>query len=191
MLITLGYLWQATNELASVFIHTIRQDFKMPTFQSIRIALCNDYDPFGIPEFKDGPQDIENSNFDVYAPTHHGSHLHVKYFILPPYPKNGYFLFKLLVNGKHFVSWGTGPEDDYRGKVSFGLFDGGENDRGHAIIEKKALVFSQAWRDDVGDRQGLLEIKVHRANARRRVMKELQPSSFALEGNKNPQSLVE
>ena len=166
-------------------------NYKMPTFQSIRIALCNDYDPHGIPEFRDGSQDIRGSTFDVYAPIYQGSHLHVKYFILPPYPKSGYFLFKLFINGNHFVSWGTGPEDGYRGKVSFGLFDGGENDRGHTIIEKKALAFSQAWRDDAGHRQGLLEVKVHRANARRRIMKELETSDFPVENNGKRQSLVE
>ncbi|KAF2234388.1 hypothetical protein EV356DRAFT_576820 [Viridothelium virens] len=150
----------------------------MPTFRSIRVALCNDYDTHGTPEFKDGSLDIKGPIFDVYAPTYHGSPLHVKYSILPPQPENSYFLFKLFVNGIHFVSWGTGPEDGYKGKVSFGLFNGGENERGHIIIEKKALAFSEAWKNNTDQRQGLLEIKVHRANARRRVTKDFEPGDF-------------
>ena len=153
----------------------------MPTFQNVRVALCNDHDAHGIPEFKDSSQGVQSSAFDVYAPIYHGSHLHVRYNILPPQPINSYFLFKLFVNGRHFVSWGAGPEDAYKGKVSFGLFDGGESERGHTIIEKKALAFSQAWRMDSDRRQGLLEVKVHRANARRRVIKELKPDEFLAE----------
>ncbi|KAI9692114.1 MAG: hypothetical protein M1822_006344 [Bathelium mastoideum] len=163
----------------------------MPTFQNIRIALCNDYDSHGIPEFRDSSQDMKSSTFDIYAPIYHGSHLHVKYIILPPHSNNSYFLFKLFVNGQHFVSWGTGPEDDYKGKVSFGLFDGGQNDRGHAVIEKKVLAFSQAWKSNTGQRQGLLEVKVHRANARRRVVKELESSNVPVQSDGGRPSLVD
>lgn len=87
-------------------------------------------------------------------------------------PENHYFLFKLYIDGEKMMSWSTGKEDDWRGKVMYGLFESEGGGDGRRRIEKRVLCFGVADKEGRA-KEGLVEIRVHRASARKRVEREV------------------
>ena len=85
------------------------------------------------------------------------------------------------------VSWGTGAGEQWCGKMVFGLFDAGTDFEGGRVVEKRGLFFKSFHDADDGDdeetRQGVerekgFEVRVYRANGRRRVGVEVRAVSW-------------
>ncbi|KAJ4986201.1 hypothetical protein SVAN01_08354 [Stagonosporopsis vannaccii] len=108
--------------------------------------------------------DDATSTTSVHVPILPGSQFWLAYSVFPPVPEGHHFLFKLYVDGARVMSWATGKEQGWRGKMVFGLFEG-EGGRG---VQRRVLCFGS----DAGE--GLLEVRVHRASGRRRVEREMQ-----------------
>lgn len=137
----------------------------MPNYRSITIALRSQYDISTIPEFDPPDPELTNARYfsntpyvssapkavdgttstvSVYIPIYPSSQFWICYDISPPAPPAAYFLFKLLINGAHVVSWSCGQEDAWRGKTMFGLFESPEDKEGKGFVERRSLFFSDA-----------------------------------------------
>jgi hypothetical protein len=165
-------------------------------YRSIDIGLHSQFDIETLPEYQPGPKDHyvargiagfipelvddKTSTCSVYVPILPGSTFWIGYSVSPPVPDGYFFLFKLYINGAHIVSWSTDKEEGWQGKTMFGLFESPEDENDKKRIEKRMLCFTppnrnnQAWRDvaDVFDETACVEIRVHRANGRRRVERQ-------------------
>ncbi|KAF2850189.1 hypothetical protein T440DRAFT_116401 [Plenodomus tracheiphilus IPT5] len=165
----------------------------MPTYRSINISLHSQFDIETFPEYPPEPKenylargisgfvptliDDTSSTCSVYVPALPGSTFWISYSVEPPVPAGHYFLFKLYINGAHIVSFSTGKEDGWEGKTMFGLFERSEGVDNGKRMEKRVLCFTppdrkdHMWKDvaNVHDETARLEIKVHRANGRRRT----------------------
>ncbi|KAI9689686.1 MAG: hypothetical protein M1820_010086 [Bogoriella megaspora] len=161
----------------------------MPSARGIHVWLCTDFDSWLVPEYKDSSQNSGGPIIDVYSPIHCGLHIFTRYYIDPPHPINSHYLLKLYVNGNHFASCGVGPNNEYQGKISFGIVDGGRNDKGQTVLVKRALSFSHIFQTKEM-LQGLLEVKVHRANARRRITKQLDSDEQTTEDDNEDASSI-
>ena len=167
----------------------------MPNCRSITIALRSQYDISTILEFDPPDPELTNarcfsntpyvssapkavdgttSTVSVYIPIYPSSQFWICYDILPPAPPATYFLFKLFINGAHIVSWSCGQEDGWRGKTMFGLFESPENKEGKGFVERRSLFFSDAKKSVGNDPTAYMEIRVHRANGRKRVTRQLE-----------------
>ncbi|KAF3040718.1 hypothetical protein E8E12_007015 [Didymella heteroderae] len=151
----------------------------MPTYRSINIALHSQFGIEPIPEYNPPPSPFApfpdhhaitshvndaTSTCSVYIPALAGSQFWIAYSVSPPVPEGHYFLFKLYIEGENVVNWSSGKEDAWMGKTMFGLFDAGNG----KTIEKRVLCFSAP--DKEGRvRDGSVEIRVHRANGRKRI----------------------
>lgn len=93
-----------------------------------------------------------------------------------------YCYFKLSVSGQCVLSWGVGEKEQWRGKMMFGLFDGGRDFEGRRIVEKRGLFFPTpaAGPRKLGG-QGF-EVKIFRAKARRMEVARYQGSSEVVGG---------
>lgn len=167
----------------------------MPIYRSINIALHSQFDIEILPEYYPRPlptptftvQDVEpaipplvddsTSTCSVHIPTLPGSQFWIGYSVSPLVPEGHYFLFKLYIDGERVMSWSTGKEDGWRGKTMFGLFESKERDGGagsqRGKVEKRVLCFSAPDKNGLV-KSGCVEIRVHRASARKRMEREME-----------------
>ncbi|KAF1999756.1 hypothetical protein P154DRAFT_620700 [Amniculicola lignicola CBS 123094] len=169
----------------------------MPTYRSINIELHSQFDIETLPEYFPRSQayytkqditatipkliDDQTSTCSVYVPVLPSSQFWVSYSISPPVPEGQQFLFKLFINGAHVVSWSCGKEEEYKGKTMFGLYERELDDEGKKRVEKRAFFFSAVGDDgnwkgvkDIFDLDACVEIHVHRAHGRRRMVREIE-----------------
>jgi hypothetical protein len=163
----------------------------MPTYRSVNISLHSQFDVETLPEYHPVPQesrtapkliDDESSTCSVYIPVLPGSTFWIGYSVSPPVPDDHYFLCKLYINGAHVVSWSTGKDEGWAGKIMFGLYERPEDAEGKKKVEKRVLRFTppgsegRAWDNlhDPFDEKACMEIKVHRAHGRKRIEREME-----------------
>lgn len=165
----------------------------MPTYRSINIALHSQFDIEALPEYHPNSKDYyiasgitgfvpdfvddARSTCSVYIPVLPGSTFWIDYSVSPPVPQDHFFLFKLYINGEHVVSWSTGKDEEWKGKTMFGLFESNKSVDGKSGLQKRVLCFTppgkiDGKRRDVAntfDQAARIEIRVHRADGRKRV----------------------
>lgn len=179
----------------------------MPTYRSIHLALHSQFDIEPFPEYLPEPReryrargitnfipehiDHVESACSVFVPVKPGSTFWITYSVEPPVPDGHYFLFKLYISGIHVVSWSTGHNDGWAGTTMFGMFESSEGDEVRKHVEKRVFCFTPS---DPRDRQGKevadrfnetarMDIKVHRASARKRVERALEPYDKTQQAN--------
>jgi hypothetical protein len=167
-------------------------------YRSIDIGLHSQFDIETLPEYHPDPRDHyvargiagftpeliddKTSTCSVYVPVLPGSTFWIGYSVSPPVPTGHYFLFKLYINGAHIMSWSTGKDEGWEGKTMFGLFESPEDEYGRRRIEKRVLCFTPPDRKDKNSKKGAdmfdetarVEIRVHRANGRKRVERQAE-----------------
>lgn len=177
----------------------------MPTYRSINIELHSQFDIETFPEYRPrspeyyaehgvkGPipphVDDKTSTCNVYVPVLPGSQFWIGYSVSPPVPDDQLFLFKLFINGAHIVSWSTGKEHGWKGKTMFGLYER-EYEHGRTRVEKRVLCFTppnrktKEWSDvaDAFDTDAYMEIRIHRAHASKRFMRQVEPYKDTVHG---------
>lgn len=79
-----------------------------------------------------------------------------------------YYYFKVFIGGRCVSSWGVGGKDGWRGKVSFGIFNGGTDFEGNDTVERKAFFFPRKHRGCRDVHGGQFDIRVYRSKARKR-----------------------
>jgi len=169
----------------------------MPTYRSINIELHSQFDIETFPEYRPRPQkhyaengisgsiprfiDEKTATCSVYVPVLPGSQFWIGYSVSPPVPEDQQFLFKLFINGAHIVSWSTGKEHSWKGKMMFGLYER-EFEDGKKRIEKRVLCFTppdrktKKWTDveNAFDENTYMEIRVHRAHGSKRIERQVE-----------------
>lgn len=167
-------------------------------YRSIDIALHSQLNIEALPEHHPIPRDdhtapdttsfmpelfdSRTSTCSVFVPVMPGGTFWIKYRVRPPIPEEQYFLFKLHIDGAHIVNWSTGKAEGWKGKTMFGLFESPEDMRGKKRIEKRMFYFvppdgkKKHWGCDADtfDEKACVEIRVHRAGARKRVQREVE-----------------
>lgn len=163
----------------------------MVALKSINILLQSQFDLLFLPEYPMPASNARKSSKEnssrttMYVPIYEGSQFWICYDISPPHPPSTYFYFKMFIDGAHIVSWGCGEEDEYEGKTMFALFERERerskskpsgNPAGGGAVERRCFFFPL---DDERESSGLgrnaygggrnMEVKVYRANARRRT----------------------
>jgi hypothetical protein len=115
-----------------------------------------------------------------------GIRFFLKYTIEPPHPDGQLFYFKLFMNGRHISSWGVNPRTNPKGQVLHGLFkpDGtwsiSENSQtfikqsGIGIESRPFLFTPEIGGRSAADDGGLIEVRVFRANGRKRRAPNLE-----------------
>jgi hypothetical protein len=155
----------------------------MPEHNSIRIRLVSQYDALFIPEFH---SPIENShqsairNIDTYIPNYSASHFWIRYACDPTTqdPELRFFYFKLYIAGEFAVAWGCGAQDEWNGETFFLPSNSGSADGSR---EKLGLFFPS---DAEGSSEvPTFEIRVYRANARKRREREYAPDAVVKGGS--------
>lgn len=170
----------------------------MPTYRSISLSLHSQFDIETFPEYAPEPKqnylargitgfvpkliDDTASTCSVYVPVLPGSTFWISYAVEPPVPAGHYFLFKLYINGNYIVSWSAGQEDAWAGTTMFGMYESSDSDESKKRVEKRVFSFTppdtkdRKWKDvaDIFDETARIEIKVHRASARKRVERVLE-----------------
>ncbi|KAJ5058164.1 hypothetical protein J3E72DRAFT_195958 [Bipolaris maydis] len=162
---------------------------------SIDITLHSQLDIEKLPEYHPDPRDdygvtgfmpksfeSKTSTCSVFVPALPGTAFWISYAVSPPVPNEHYFFFKLYIDGAHVVSWSTGKAEGWRGKTMFGLFESPEDAEGVKKIEKRVLCFAPPMENDkhrVGmvdmfDETACVEIRVHRAHARKRIQRQVE-----------------
>jgi hypothetical protein len=153
-------------------------------YRSIDVGLHSQFDIETLPEYRPCPHD--NTDFTppfveertstcaAYVPALPGSTFWIRYTVSPPVPEGHYFLFKLYINGAHIMSWSTGKDEEWQGKTMFGLFESPEDEDGKKRIEKRVLCFSTNDDVDAFDETARVEIRVHRADGRKRVERQVE-----------------
>ncbi|CAK3883486.1 Hypothetical predicted protein [Lecanosticta acicola] len=163
----------------------------MPSSRGISISLQSQYDARTIPEWPPPPTtstaSLGSHNLDhsannpdatptdttsantaeAHIPIYRGSQLWINYTCPDPHDTSSadtmYYYFKLLIGEQCMFSWGVGEEDNWSGRVTFGIFDGGTDFEGRRVLEKRALFFPK----DEGEGKGGFEIRVFRSKARK------------------------
>ena len=153
-------------------------------YRSIDVGLHSQFDIETLPEYRPEPDNIsgstphyieeKTSTCSVYIPALPGSTFWIRYSVSPPVPQGYYFLFKLYINGVHIMSWSTGKEERWQGKTMFGLFESPEDEDGKKRIEKRVLCFTAKDTVDIFDETARVEIRVHRADGRKRVERQTE-----------------
>ena len=148
----------------------------MPSYRSISVSLISQFDIKTIPEFavveqELGPRNEANSttprldetflgpHVTIYVPMYTGSQFWIQYSVALPVPRDSFFFFKLVINGRPITSWGVGEEEQWKGKAMYSL----EN--------QSAKVSYRQWRRKPfffgeEDINGMIELRVFRANGR-------------------------
>lgn len=131
---------------------------------------------------------------DIYIPFYRSSQFWISYSIDPvsvlttstTSELSGgevkFIYFKLVLNGRDFVSWGVGEEEQWRGKTMWALADGGCDWRGRGVVRKEGLFFG----DDDGEEAeisdgmakmlGDFEVRVYRARGRKKRERVVEKS---------------
>ena len=158
-------------------------------YRSIDIGLHSQFDIETLPEYYPDPRDYyiargitgftpellddKASTCSVYVPAYPGSTFWIGYSVSPPVPESHYFLFKLYIDGAYVTSWSAGKAENWKGKTMFALFETPQDECDKKRIEKRVLCFtmSGSGRDtvDVFDETARVEVRVHRADGRKRV----------------------
>ncbi|EUC28449.1 hypothetical protein COCCADRAFT_109110 [Bipolaris zeicola 26-R-13] len=139
-------------------------------------------DDHGITRFMPKPFESKTSTCSVFVPALPGTAFWISYAVSPPVPDEHYFFFKLYIDGAHIVSWSTGKAEGWRGKTMFGLFESPEDAEGVKRIEKRVLCFAPPRENDthrigmvdILDETACVEIRVHRAHARKRIQRQVE-----------------
>ena len=132
---------------------------EVPVFERSQFWVRYECRPPGTPEQNGKDDDEEEDVSDPHGQDAQEREEDVKYFY-----------FKLFTSGRCITSWGVGEQDGWKGKLVFGLFDGGRDFEGKRIVEKRGLFFPGV--EVCGD-DGF-EIRVYRAKARRREQARYQ-----------------
>lgn len=187
------FLHLPKHQQQSRCLHLLRREpWIMPSYRGISISLQSQYDARTIPEwpppsaeatpspnkgvpnsgittFRAPPSDSPSRNTaEVYIPIYRGSQIWINYTGPVPRdtsnPDTRFYFFKLYMSGKCLFSWGVGAEDNWSGRVTFGIFDGGTDFEGRRMLEKKALFFPK---HETNESQTGFEIRVFRSRARK------------------------
>ena len=152
-------------------------------YRSITVGLHSQFDIETLPEYRPDHHSIfdstlqyiedKTSTCSVYVPALPGSTFCIGYSVSPPVPEGHYFLFKLYIDCERVMSWSTGKEEGWRGKTMFGLFGVGD-EHGKRRVEKRVLCFAAKDAVDVFDDTARIEIRVHRADERKRVERQAE-----------------
>ncbi|KAI9751329.1 MAG: hypothetical protein M4579_006112 [Chaenotheca gracillima] len=175
----------------------------MPSYRSITVSLVSQLGILTIPEYAPpthqaslrpgegaaGPiiRLVEPSQalVSVYIPHYSCSRFWVKYSIAPPTPPGMHYYFKLFMNGRHIISWGTSEKENFLGKTMFALFDAGEDWLGIPGVEKRMLHFSgqDTSEDPISS---VLEVKVFRSKGRKRLPPAPEEIAHSVAEGKGP-----
>lgn len=136
--------------------------------------------------------DNNTSTCSVFVPAAPGSTFWIRYLVSPPVPDEHYFFFKLYIDGTHIVNWSTGKAEGWKGKTVFALFQCPEDAQGTKKVEKRMFHFvppegKKKNREDVAhmfDEKACVEIRVHRADARKRVPRQIEEYEFTQHAKK-------
>jgi hypothetical protein len=196
----LGSLEKAQLLNATLHLHTHLLDSIIATmhYRSIDIGLHSQFDIETLPEYRPDPRDDyiargitgfipeyindKTSTCSVYVPALAGSTFWISYSVSPPVPAGHYFLFKMYINGAHIMTWSTGKDEGWKGKTMFGLFESPDEGDAKKRFEKRVLCFappnkqdkSESDAVDMFDETAHLEIRVHRANGRKRIERQAE-----------------
>lgn len=146
----------------------------MPTHNNITLSLRSSaHETMPLLEYPPPPhqhQPADPTQTSVYVAASPGLGFWIAYHVKPPVPPGtAFFVFKLLMEGRHVVTWAVGEEDGWRGKTMFGLF---ENNAWKGGMEKRAFAFANARDGATDGESGIMEVRVMRASARKRVQRE-------------------
>ena len=149
----------------------------MPEHKGIHIALVSQYDAMLIPEYHPLGESENNTEresgtqktVDTYISNYAASQFWIRYAcdISTREPETRFFYFKLYINGTFSVAWGCGAQDEWEGTTLFVPKDVGR--------EKLGLFFPRDI--DGTSQEQVLEIRIYRAKARRRVERQYAPTA--------------
>ncbi len=133
----------------------------MPTYKGINLILHSQYDAVTIPERSSPAPD--NNLIEIAVPNLPHSQFWLSYVCEPPRDDSfSFYFFKLFVQHRCVLSWGSGPNERWTGKTVFGFSDAGTDFEGRRVVAKTGFFFP-AFSDGEG-----LEVRVFRARARKR-----------------------
>ena len=176
---------------------------KMPVYRNITINLVSQFDILNIPEyappatpddpFSMSPALVDSSLVSCYIPIYPLSQFWFSYSVSAPHPPRALYYFKLFINGARIVSWGCGERDGFKGRTMYGLYGSGDRWMGLPDVAARAFTFAsdattkQTMRNTLAQ---VIEIKVYRARARKRIRPELEHYSAVTSrsGNQVPAS---
>lgn len=94
-----------------------------------------------------------------------------------------FYVFKLLVNQEHIVTWCCGEKQQWKGKVQFTLLSKSSHDRlrHYEGMEKRAFQFSNSMPDD--DERRCVEVRMYRAKTKIRIPRKTIGGSDVSIGN--------
>lgn len=99
----------------------------------------------------------------VFTPVFPASRFWIAYQVNTTEVISTYFYFKLIVDGRHIVSWGTGEKEKYQGSTKHALF------KADLVSETRLLDAAQrGFTFPSCPAAGCIEVQVYRSNARRR-----------------------
>lgn len=162
----------------------------MPHCRGIHIALQSQYDALVLPEFptsaahvtsppKDKDPNDSTHSASAHVPIYSGSQFWICYAC--PLPsldsETRFYYFKLVVDGRCLLSWGSGEAEGWCGKISFGYYATEScEEEGRESLEKRSFFFPL---ESAIDKEKLceddLEVRVFRAKARRRIGPQFEP----------------
>jgi hypothetical protein len=93
-----------------------------------------------------------------------------------------FYVFKMFLGSDELVTWSCGPEQEWRGKTVFGMFDTSANTGGKGL-QKRIMMFGsqgpQVSGDLAADRDEVrkIEVRVYRADEAMRVSRAMAGSS--------------
>lgn len=154
----------------------------MPERKGIHIALVSQYDAMLIPEYHPLGESDSNTEteagtrtVDTYISNYAASQFWIRYAcdMSTQEPETRFFYFKLYINGTFSVAWGCGAQNEWEGTTLFVAKDVGR--------EKLGLFFPRDI--DGTSQEPALEIRVHRAKARRREERQYAPTAEIQSGD--------
>ncbi|KAI1205985.1 uncharacterized protein F4807DRAFT_249457 [Annulohypoxylon truncatum] len=140
--------------------------------------------PFAVSSFSDADptrQKKVNPRISVYIPSSPGEQFRLRYFINQSSLPSKFVFFKMLINGRHIVSWGIDASNSSLGSVTRSLYEPSEKFRdknGDPVvgIEARYLHFMRDPERKTGDEDGgLVEVQVFRCRGRKRIAVVLDP----------------
>ncbi|KAH9910055.1 hypothetical protein F4778DRAFT_31795 [Xylariomycetidae sp. FL2044] len=117
-----------------------------------------------------------NPCISIYIPSTPGQQFWLKYQINQSPPPSRCMYFKMLINGRHIVSWGIDTDHCIKGTVTKGLYEthGAEHHRSAGAMESRYFHFSQGHeKKSVAEDGGLIQVKVFRCKGRKPAVPKL------------------
>lgn len=174
----------------------------MPTFRDITVTIHTPFAIEGVPEIAPIPivhlptgipkklLDDTNKIVSIYIPVPPQSLFWLSYSATPP-TDDIFYVFKLFINHAHIVTWSCDKEEEWKGKVQFGLFDSGKKHVkmvGGGGMQKSVFQFGDHDWGVAGDLNGegmdarCVEVKVYRANKKVRIPRRIEYAGSLVNG---------